>query len=102
MERQGKMRIENYLSSSFLIKNGLKQGDALSLLTFNFALKCAIRKVQEKVFSIYLELDINGTHQVLVYEEDFNLIGNDMRTIETNTDVLLNACRDIGVIVNVR
>ena len=44
---QSKVRIGNYLSSSFLIENSLKQGDALSPLLFNFALEYAIRKVHE-------------------------------------------------------
>ena len=42
-----KVRIGNYLSSSFPIKNSLKQGDALSPLPFNFALQYAIWKVQD-------------------------------------------------------
>ena len=45
-------------------------------------------------------LDTNGTHQVLAYADDVNLIGDDIRTIERNADVLLNTCKDIGSVVN--
>ena len=37
---------------------------------------------------------MNGTHQVLTYADDVNLIGDDIRTIERYADVLLNACKD--------
>ena len=40
-----------------------------------------------------MELDMNGTYQVLAYVDDVNLIGDDIRTIERNADVLLNACK---------
>ena len=40
---QSKIKIGNYLSSSFPIENSLKQGDVLSPLLFNFALEYAIR-----------------------------------------------------------
>jgi hypothetical protein len=36
-----------YLSYTFPIQNGLKQGDALLPLLFGFALECIIREVQE-------------------------------------------------------
>ena len=39
-------------------------------------------------------------YQVLAYADDENLIGDDIRTIERNADVLLNACKDIGLAVN--
>ena len=42
---------------------------------------------------------MNGTHQVLAYADDVNLIGDDIRTIERNADVLLNACEDIRLMV---
>jgi hypothetical protein len=38
--------VGNHLSDTFPIKNGLKQGDALSPLLFNFASEYAIRRVQ--------------------------------------------------------
>ena len=34
------------MSDVFLIRNGLKQGDALSPVLFNFVLEYAIRRVQ--------------------------------------------------------
>ena len=42
---------------------------------------------------------MNSTHQVLAYADDVNLIGDDIRKIERNADVLLNACKDICLAV---
>ena len=80
-----KVRIGTYLSSSFPIENGLKQGDALSPLLCNFSLEYVIRKAQ----ATNLELVMNDIHQVLAYADDVNLIGDDIRTIERNAEVVL-------------
>jgi hypothetical protein len=59
------------LSDTFPIQNGLKQGDALSPLLYNFSLEYAIRKVGEK----HMGMKLNETHQLLVYANDVNSIG---------------------------
>ena len=43
---------------------------------------------------------MNGTHQVLAYADVVNVIRDDIRTIERNSDVLLNDCNDVGLAVN--
>jgi hypothetical protein len=68
------------LSNSFLIQTGLKQGNALSPLLFNFAFEYALRKVQEN----QVELKLDGTHQLLAYADDVNLLGGNINIVKQN------------------
>jgi hypothetical protein len=65
------------LSDMFPIRSGLKQGDALAQLLFNFALEYAIRIVQVKQDG----LKLNGTNQRLVYADD-NVLGGSVHTVK--------------------
>jgi len=80
----------------FPIRNGLKQGDALSPLLFNFALEYAIRRVQMNQDG----LKLNGTHQLLADANDVNILGGSVHMVKENAEALVVATKEIGLEVN--
>jgi hypothetical protein len=93
-----KVLIGKHLSDSFPIQNCRREGNALSPLLFNFALEYAIRKVQEN----QLELKLNGTHQFLAYVDDITLLGDNIDSINKNTETLIDASKEVGLEINVK
>jgi hypothetical protein len=83
-ETYSKVRTGKNLSDAFPIQNCLKQGDALSSFLFKFSLKHDMRKVQEN----QERMELNGTHQHLVYADDVNILGENINTIKKKAQKL--------------
>jgi hypothetical protein len=79
------------LSEIFPIRNGLKHGDALSPLLLNVALEYAINRVQVNKDG----LKLNGTHQLLAYADDVNILGRSVHTVRENAGALVVATKEI-------
>jgi hypothetical protein len=74
----------NIFLISLPTQNCLKQEDVLPPLLSNFAFEYAIKKVQEN----WVELKINGTHELLAYADYMNLLGGNIETIKRKRELL--------------
>jgi len=92
-ETYSRVRVGKNVSDRFPIRNGLKQGDALSQMLFNFALEYAIRRVQVNRNG----LKLNGTYQLLAYADDINRLGETIHTLKENAEALVAATRETGL-----
>ena len=95
-ETYSRVRVGKSLSDMFSTRNGLKQGDALSPLLFNLALEYAIRRAQVNQEG----LKLNGTHQLLAYADDVNILRGSIHTVKENAEALVVATKEIGLGVN--
>jgi len=77
-ETYSRVRVGKNVSDRFPMSNCLRQGDALSPLLCNFALKYAIKRVQVKQNG----LKLNGTNQLLAYADDVNILGGSTHTLQ--------------------
>jgi len=92
-ETYSRVWVGENVSDRFPIRNGLKQGDTLSPLLFNFALEYAIRRVQVNQDG----LKLNGTQQLLAYADDVNILGGSIHMLKENAEALVTAAREIGL-----
>jgi len=91
VETYSRFRVRKNVPDICPIRNGLKQGDALSPLFFQLDLEYAIRKVQV----IQDGLKLNGTHQLLVYADDVNTLRGCIHTVKENAGSLIVASKEI-------
>jgi hypothetical protein len=94
-EIYNRVRVRKHLYDMLPIKNGFKQGDALSSLFFNFALEYAIKRLKVNQDG----LKLNGALQHL-FHTDVNILGGSVHTIKKNTETLVVASKKIGIEVN--
>jgi len=92
-ETYSRVRVGKNVSDKLPIRNDLKQGDALLPMLLNFALEYAIRRVQVNQDG----LKVNGTHQLLAYADDVNILGGSILTLKENAEALVAATREIGL-----
>jgi len=91
-----RVRVGKHLSDIFPIWNGLKQGDALSPLLFNFALEYTIRRVQVNRDC----LKLSGTHHLLAYADDVNILGGSVHSVKEKAEALVVASKETGLEIN--
>jgi hypothetical protein len=85
------VQIGKFESDKFPIQNGLKQADILSSMLFNFALEYTTERFQQN----QEELKLNGTHQLLAYADDVNIVGENTDTIKKVMEALLDASKEV-------
>ena len=45
-------------------------------------------------------MKLNGTHQLLLYDDDVNILGGSVHTIKENAEALVVGSKEIGLEVN--
>jgi len=65
-------------------------------MLFNFALEYFIRNVQENEEG----MELNGTHQLLVYGVDVKILDESVHTIKKIREILFEATMEVGLDIN--
>jgi hypothetical protein len=86
-----------YLKDKFNeLATNSKSKDVLYHHCFQLCFEHDIRRIEE----IQVGLKLNGTHQLLAYADDMNLLGDNIDTINRNTTLIV-VSKEVGLEVNV-
>jgi sorting nexin-29 len=91
-----KVKIQNELSESFRIRNGLRQGDALACILFNRALEKIIREanINQRGNIFYKSV------QILAYADDIDIISRSLKSLQETITALDRAAIMMGLEIN--
>lgn len=91
-----RVKVQNDFSDTFAVREGLKQGDALSCVLFNLALEMAFRRAgisTSKTLAI-------GMAQVLGFADDLDIAGRSHAAVEETFTKLEVEAERMGLIIN--
>jgi sorting nexin-29 len=91
-----KVKVQNELSESFRIRNGLRQGDALACILFNTALEKIIRDANINQHGNIFYKSV----QILAYADDIHIISRFPKSLQEATIALDRAARRMGLEIN--
>jgi len=92
-ETYTRFRLDKHFLDTFPTENFSKYLYDLLPMLFNTALLYAIRRVQVNQDG----LKLNGTHQLLAYADDINILDGSVHTIKKNTEGLGVASKETGL-----
>jgi len=90
------VKLQNELSNSFRIGNGLRQGDSLACILFNIVLEKIIREanINQQGNIFYTSV------QILAYADDIDIISRYPKSLREATLALDKSARVMGLVIN--
>ncbi|KAL4083423.1 hypothetical protein QTP88_028739 [Uroleucon formosanum] len=90
-----KIKYQQEISEKFEVKSGLRQGDALSPMSFNIALEWVVRTANET-----RKMEVGKIETILAYADDVVILGNCRNEVKQTTINFLEAGKIMGLEVN--
>lgn len=91
------VRVEGELSRVFGISEGVRQGDGISAMLFNFALEKVVREAQ----LVRTGTIVNKSKQILAYADDIDIMGRREADVDEAFSLLKTQAETVGLRVNI-